>query len=358
MLANNNGHVQIVLELFKWHESEIEISNSIDFSSILLESIELAKTNGHLNLVSELERLIFDSEIRKSNKDASIATTSNSGSSSTSALLVNYQDLKISETSKTSIETGGNSNSHSHLAVEHSLMDDFQLIDNLDDLASLLTEETNHICTVNENKQRQNAHENATNSNINEAESLFATKKNSALSDETRQELMFNSNYINGDLTELNQANQSKSNQITILDDNDDYRNLFSSFDNTIVNLDDNCINSLVHMSSNSIAAIENNQNMTMSIENSSEHLSSILQKNPDVHLPLNGVSSAINAPTDTSLLVDDDQDKKIKTLADNIIAAMPHKIKTNSYSTLLSQAQSSFKNYTVNSNCNKINGN
>lgn len=30
---------------------------------------------------------------------------------------------------------------------------------------------------------------------------------------------------------------------------------------------------------------------------------------------------------------LDDDQDKKIKTLADNIIAAMPHKIKTNSYS-------------------------
>ena len=29
-----------------------------------------------------------------------------------------------------------------------------------------------------------------------------------------------------------------------------------------------------------------------------------------------------------------DDQDKKIKTLADNIIAAMPHKIKNNSYTT------------------------
>lgn len=36
-----------------------------------------------------------------------------------------------------------------------------------------------------------------------------------------------------------------------------------------------------------------------------------------------------------SSLIPNDDQDKKIKTLADNIIAAMPHKIKTNSYSSL-----------------------
>jgi hypothetical protein len=44
--------------------------------------------------------------------------------------------------------------------------------------------------------------------------------------------------------------------------------------------------------------------------------------------------SSLTNPISSTkSSKLDDDQDKKIKTLADNIIAAMPHKIKTNSYS-------------------------
>jgi len=50
---------------------------------------------------------------------------------------------------------------------------------------------------------------------------------------------------------------------------------------------------------------------------------------------------SSISASTPPQLQTDD-QDKKIKTLADNIIAAMPRKIKTNSYSSLTSSQQAS----------------
>ena len=48
---------------------------------------------------------------------------------------------------------------------------------------------------------------------------------------------------------------------------------------------------------------------------------------------------------------IDDDQDKKIKTLADNIIAAMPHKIKTNSYSTTRADSVGSTSATNLNNN-------
>lgn len=52
---------------------------------------------------------------------------------------------------------------------------------------------------------------------------------------------------------------------------------------------------------------------------------------------------------------IDDDQDKKIKTLADNIIAAMPHKIKTNSYSTTRADSVGSTSATNLNNNNNTV---
>ena len=147
-----------------------------------------------------------------------------------------------------------------------------------------------------------------------------------------------------------------------ISDENDDYQNLFSSFDNTIVNLDDACLHGLV---SHDVMSIEDESTQQQhSVDHSlNTLLHSQRQHTPNplsnqnmimpLHSPASLTSSAGNVvagASSSSLLVDDDQDKKIKTLADNIIAAMPHKIKMNSYSTGVSQQQQTMKNFSNNS--------
>jgi hypothetical protein len=68
---------------------------------------------------------------------------------------------------------------------------------------------------------------------------------------------------------------------------------------------------------------------------------SPIQSKQSAVFSPTNNPKQLVTQLSQNNAKIADDQDKKIKTLADNIIAAMPHKIKTNSYSiTNLSQRE------------------
>ena len=364
MLACSNGHKQIAFELFKWHEVETLDSSMIsNFYNFVLKSIDQAKLNGFIQLSDDLKQLIFDLETRRTSpitdrkcslSSPLVVLSSNpSSSSSPSELVINYQDSKL-------INLPSHP-SNSHLAVEHSIIDDFHLIENLDDLNSLLLTDDpnqNNLCALND-EQPQHALEN-TEINANDSELLYVSKV-------VKPVITDSISYILNQEPHVHQEDH-------ISDENDnDYHNLFASFENTIVNIDDNCLNGLVgsDLNSNNGTALNKKEMDNQSI-NTNENLSTILQSPPpssQLILPLNimppnNVSSSINIgppppqPTSSSTLVDDDQDKKIKTLADNIIAAMPHKIKTNSYSTIITQQQSNYKNYSVNSNCNKINGN
>jgi hypothetical protein len=134
-------------------------------------------------------------------------------------------------------------------------------------------------------------------------------------------------------------VDSTNSNQDLIFLTNDDnklisnksYENLFSTFDgddvtpDPIVNLEKNINNNNQDIIDLSLAILNNSSNNLM---NKSQQL--ILKQ----QLPLPNKSLLVEQPTTSHVVVvkQDDQDKKIKTLADNIIAAMPHKIKTNSY--------------------------
>ena len=376
MLACSNGFNQIAFELFRWHEIEtLNPQHLSNINSSMLKSVELAKQNGYLQLSTDLKQLILDYETRRSSQlsdrksslsSTSVVSTTASSSSSPSfaSELVNYQD------SKTMPEM--NLHNSYHLAVEHSILDDFHLIENLDDLNSLLlTDETthSHLCELND-EQPQHAQENTEN-NSNNSELIFVSNVSEpVITNNIENSLILNT------LEQNNSFNNHPHNQRSqVSDENDDYHNLFASFENTIVNLDDNCLNGLVEndlINTNStnitMSSNKNEMNIDEQTINSNENLNTILhQPSSQLIMPINilstnNVSSSLNTgppSAPSSSLVDDDQDKKIKTLADNIIAAMPHKIKTNSYSTVISQQQqSNYKNFSVNSNSNKINGN
>jgi len=367
MLACSNGHKQIAFELFKWYET-LDSSEISNFYHFVLKSIDQAKLNGFIQLSDDLKQLIFDLETRRTSPITDrkcslssplvVSSSTPSSSSSPSDLVINYQDSKL-------INVPSHP-SNSHLAVEHSIIDDFHLIENLDDLNSLLlTDDPNqsNLCALND-EQPQHALEN-TEINSNDSELLYVSKI-------AKPVITDSISYILNQEPHVHQEDH-------ISDENDnDYHNLFASFENTIVNLDENCLNGLVGSDLNStngttINRPTNKKEMIVGENqsiNTNENLSTILQPPPSSSqlilplnniMPPNNVSSSINIvppqPPSSSSLVDDDQDKKIKTLADNIIAAMPHKIKTNSYSTIITQQQSNYKNYSVNSNCNKING-
>lgn len=356
MLASSNGHESIALELFKWQEFETGPTQNPSSSSYfhILKSIEEAKKNGHVQLSIKLNDLLF----KHQNLNTSMK------------LNEDQFDLTSMQFSNPKLPNSNMLNEHSdtsplpqnsHLAVEHSLIDDFHLIENLDDLTSLLTDEP-HILNEQESMP-QHAQENIENA---ESQLLFISKL------KADQNLILNNG--NNQISNTQSRNSSSSSSSSpssaessnpklmhqlhhqsshISDENDDYHNLFSSFDNTIVNLDENGFD-LAEASSNIIAHDEMSMEdlsktqtqMDQMIREQEDMLNSLESKNSM------GMSSILNSSqalaqkplltVHSSPVVDDDQDKKIKTLADNIIAAMPHKIKTNSYTSSASASSGS----------------
>lgn len=299
MLACKNNNQSIAEKLFKLHQFDYEITcNSIlDFSTSnfyfnTLKSIDEANKNSNSNLALKLNDL-----------------------------LIKYQNELIVKSSQTGTDPSNeNANTNN--------LDDFHLIENLDELTSLLTDDSK-----TDDNSVNNKHENL--------------------------------------IDNRNQDDQNAG----VANDDTDYHNLFSSFENTIVNLDDNCVFDPSNTHDDELVNIINaNRNDTGSNHHHQHHqeIMSIDQNQPQMisNLPSNNiliehkqatfVSSSSSASTSSATMssnssfssstaasassvitkVDDDQDKKIKTLADNIIAAMPHKIKTNSYSSSNLQQQ------------------
>jgi hypothetical protein len=122
----------------------------------------------------------------------------------------------------------------------------------------------------------------------------------------------------------------------------DDYQNLFSTFDGTIVDIHHN--DSVYNLSDSNLIGDDSvkTENDSQQFENKAvfNHINNFtnddLQNSNLMSIRNNQQEQLIGQKQPkSSISSDDDQDKKIKTLADNIIAAMPHKIKTNSYSSL-----------------------
>ena len=76
----------------------------------------------------------------------------------------------------------------------------------------------------------------------------------------------------------------------------------------------------------------ENNNEFPLVVDDDSHHDINFKTATTPNEL-LNNSNNNKTSPLQSTYMIDDDQDKKIKTLADNIIAAMPMKIKSNSYS-------------------------
>jgi hypothetical protein len=223
----------------------------------LIKAIDESNKNGYKDLANNLNAYLFKYQNKNNNnqEDDLIMKT-------------NPQIDKIQQ----SILPNASAN---NLQVSTVLDDELHLIENLDDLTSLLsTDNDNHAV-------------NSTNSN---------------------QDLIFLTNDDNK------------------LISNKNYQNLFSAFDDDatpdqIVNLDKNVNNESQNMIDLSLAILNNSCDMSQQSiikqQQSAQNKNTLIEQSSTPHLVA---------------IKQDDQDKKIKTLADNIIAAMPYKIKTNSY--------------------------
>ena len=216
----------------------------------------------------------------------------------------------------------------------------FRLIEGLEDLGSLLINETVNSYVLGHLNAKQDTNQTTVDNTLTE---LNYTPKSEPLSNmgicnpSNQQEL----SEIDLNLTD----DQLKQNENLIHGQEsniDDYQNLFSTFDGTIVDIHHN--DSVYNLSDSNLIGDDSikTENDSQQFENKAvfNHINNFtnddLQNSNLMSIQNNQQEQLIGQKQPkSSISSDDDQDKKIKTLADNIIAAMPHKIKTNSYSSL-----------------------
>jgi hypothetical protein len=268
------------LILLKQHEIEIKIikdsSYLLNFHQQTLKAVDEAEKFNFKNLANDINKYL----ININTQDLDFNQT-NSFQENINMEKNEIKDQKILGNSTTVMNQN---------PVEHSI-DDFNLIENLEDLNTLLTNTSDSNSSIKSNPSEQKI--------IQE----------------------------------------------------EDYQSFLSSLENNLVSLDnvepspfENSNADINQSRSETLAAGKGlimilDQNVS-TIERSSLNVQNLCSKQVQSS-KINNFNSNNSTPQQQQSLIEevnDEQDKKIKTLADNIIAAMPHKIKTNSYNSNIIQ--------------------
>jgi hypothetical protein len=312
MLACQNGHEQIALDLFRLHQIEYEAAAADEnISSINTPNSANSTTlkthhHHHHHQRSPLETSSWYFHIQKSIDECTQNSHTGLSTQLTGRLAQFKSDLEQQQQQQRARQRNISRHSSSsimdqipspHLAGA-AIDPDFHLIENLEDFTSFLNDESSSSLAVGN----------------------IMNDRNKCGAASVRKE----------DLGE--------SDMQTMLD-----QSLINTLDNTLLaNLD------FQQMSNNSQAAAQNSmiQSQVASMQHTNFMINNQqLQQQQQNIACFTQPKQLVTQISQTKL--NNDQDKKIKALADNIIAAMPYKIKTNSYSisNLAQQQQMQQKN-------------
>lgn len=157
MLACKNGSSQIALELFKWHKYEFEADNFMSPTTYqtltssswyfhMINSIGESNKHGYRDLANKLENLLREYQIEyESAKSLKDQNRHESNQTSTSATyLESIENIKKQIIMQSTSSSSNQNSINDDLNIPSPSMngvvidDDFRLIENLDDLSSLL----------------------------------------------------------------------------------------------------------------------------------------------------------------------------------------------------------------------------